>query len=76
MVDGRIIVSQPRRIAARTLAHQVAHLANWNVGKEVGYEVRFEKKFFQNSNSLCNRWNCSEQASQQNGVGEFGGSYL
>ena len=44
MVDGRIIVSQPRRIAARTLAHQVAHLANWNMGKEVGYEVRFEKK--------------------------------
>ncbi|MGA1100204.1 MAG: ATP-dependent helicase C-terminal domain-containing protein [Opitutales bacterium] len=44
LVGGRILVSQPRRIAARTLAKQVAHLANWTMGQEVGYEVRFEKQ--------------------------------
>lgn len=43
--DGRIIVVQPRRIAARMLAEYVAGLAGGRVGEVVGYSVRFEKVY-------------------------------
>lgn len=43
--EGRIIVVQPRRIAARMLAEYVASLVGSRVGEEVGYAVRFEKKY-------------------------------
>lgn len=43
--DGRIIVVQPRRIAARMLAEYVASLVGSRVGEEVGYSVRFEKVY-------------------------------
>ena len=39
---GKIVVVQPRRIAARMLAEYVASLVGSAVGKEVGYSVRFE----------------------------------
>ena len=42
---GKILVVQPRRIAARMLATQVSRIADWSLGKEVGYHVRFDKKF-------------------------------
>lgn len=45
LVSGKILVIQPRRIAARVLAHQVASFAKWKVGQEVGYQVRFDKKY-------------------------------
>ena len=38
----RIIVLQPRRVAARTLAQRVAWERKCPLGKEVGYQVRFE----------------------------------
>ena len=44
-LTGRIVVVQPRRIAARMLAEYVASLVGSAVGKEVGYSVRFEKVF-------------------------------
>lgn len=43
--EGRIIVVQPRRIAARMLAEYVATLVGSQVGKGVGYSVRFEKVY-------------------------------
>lgn len=43
--QGRIIVVQPRRIAARMLADYVAGLAGGSVGDLVGYAVRFDKAF-------------------------------
>lgn len=49
LVKGKIFVIQPRRIAARVLAAQVARLAKWRVGKEVGYEVRFDKQIDKNT---------------------------
>ena len=40
--DGRVVILQPRRIAARLLAARVAHERNVPLGGEVGYQVRFE----------------------------------
>ncbi|MDP6524161.1 MAG: ATP-dependent helicase HrpB [Kiritimatiellia bacterium] len=40
--DGRIVVLQPRRIAARMLARRVAGELEVQLGEEVGYQVRFE----------------------------------
>lgn len=40
--DKRIVVLQPRRIAARMLASRVAQERNVRPGEEAGYQVRFE----------------------------------
>lgn len=45
LVGGKILVAQPRRIAARLLAKQLAKMANWQEGNQVGYQVRFEKNY-------------------------------
>jgi ATP-dependent helicase HrpB len=39
---GQVVILQPRRLAARLLAHRVAGELGVQVGKEVGYQVRFE----------------------------------
>lgn len=44
LVEGLIVVVQPRRIAARMLARRVASIRGGAVGAEVGYVVRFDKK--------------------------------
>lgn len=36
-----IIVTQPRRIAARSIAERVARERGWELGTVVGYQVRF-----------------------------------
>jgi ATP-dependent helicase HrpB len=38
----RVILLQPRRLAARAVARQIAHLRGGEPGGEVGYQVRFE----------------------------------
>ena len=38
----RVVVLQPRRVAARTLAARVASERNAKLGAEVGYQIRFE----------------------------------
>jgi ATP-dependent helicase HrpB len=43
--DGRVLVLQPRRIAARAIARRIADERNWTLGREVGWHVRFERKF-------------------------------
>ncbi|KAL5615103.1 hypothetical protein BROUX41_005163 [Berkeleyomyces rouxiae] len=40
--DKVIAITQPRRVAATTIAMRVAHEFGCQVGKEVGYAVRFE----------------------------------
>jgi ATP-dependent helicase HrpB len=40
--DKKIIVLQPRRVAARTVAARVAWERGGKVGQEVGYQIRFE----------------------------------
>ncbi|HUP66564.1 MAG TPA: ATP-dependent RNA helicase [Thermoanaerobaculia bacterium] len=43
--DGAVLVLQPRRIAARSLAKRIAWEQEWTLGEEVGWQVRFEKRF-------------------------------
>jgi ATP-dependent helicase HrpB len=43
LVEGQIIVLQPRRIAARLLAARIAQERNVRLGGEVGYQIRFER---------------------------------
>src|SRR5436190_23880948 len=35
---------QPRRVAARASAERIAEENGWDLGREVGYHVRFERK--------------------------------
>ncbi|KAG7471288.1 hypothetical protein MATL_G00122690 [Megalops atlanticus] len=40
--DGMIGVTQPRRVAAITVAHRVSQEMGCSLGREVGYQVRFD----------------------------------
>ncbi len=40
--DGKIVVLQPRRVAARTVAARVAWERGCRLGAEVGYQIRFD----------------------------------
>jgi len=42
--DKRIVVLQPRRVAARTVAARVASERRCRLGEEVGYQVRFDDR--------------------------------
>lgn len=42
--EGRVVLLQPRRIAALAAAHRIAEERGWSVGREIGYEVRFARK--------------------------------
>lgn len=39
-----VIVLQPRRIAARSVAARIAEEQGWQLGREVGYQVRLERR--------------------------------
>lgn len=41
--DGRVVVTQPRRIAARAAARRLAHLLGERVGETVGHTVRGDR---------------------------------
>ena len=45
LTKGRILVLQPRRIAARMLAERVASEMGENVGGTVGFHTRYERAF-------------------------------
>ncbi|MGN0189663.1 MAG: ATP-dependent helicase HrpB [Candidatus Cryptobacteroides sp.] len=45
--DGKVLLLEPRRIAARQIAERMAYLIGEQVGKTVGYRVRFEAKVSQ-----------------------------
>jgi ATP-dependent helicase HrpB len=40
----RIVMLEPRRIAARAAARRIAEQGGWRLGAEVGYQVRFERR--------------------------------
>ena len=44
---GKIIMLEPRRVAARQIASRMAWLLEENVGETVGYRIRFESKVSQ-----------------------------
>ena len=39
-----LILLQPRRVAARAAASRIAEENGWQLGEEVGYQIRFEKR--------------------------------
>ena len=39
-----IVMTEPRRVAARAAARRIAEEQGWTLGREVGYQVRFERK--------------------------------
>ena len=43
VVTGQVLLLQPRRVAARSLATRIAAERGWALGGQVGYRVRFEK---------------------------------
>src|SRR4051812_24277572 len=50
--DGPVIVLQPRRVAARSIARRIAAERGWTLGREVGWHVRFERQFGPGTNVL------------------------
>src|SRR6188472_4512679 len=42
--DGRLLLLQPRRVAARAIARRIAEERAWIVGREVGWHVRFDRR--------------------------------
>jgi ATP-dependent helicase HrpB len=46
LVDaGRVILLQPRRVAARAMAARIAAERGWTLGREVGWQIRLDRKF-------------------------------
>lgn len=45
VADGPVILLQPRRVAARSIARRIAEEQGWTLGREVGWHVRFERRF-------------------------------
>src|SRR5262245_60731510 len=43
--EGRLILLQPRRMAARAIASRIADERGWTLGREVGWQVRFDRRF-------------------------------
>lgn len=43
--DGPVILLQPRRVAARSIAARIAHERGWTLGGEVGWQIRFDRRF-------------------------------
>src|SRR4051812_2388976 len=43
--ERRVIVLQPRRVAARALARRIAVEQGWTLGDEVGWHVRLDRRF-------------------------------
>lgn len=41
----KIVVLEPRRIAAISASHRIAAEQEWVLGKKIGYHVRFDKKY-------------------------------
>lgn len=44
VISKKIVVLEPRRMAAIAAAHRIAEELGWQVGREVGYQVRFANK--------------------------------
>jgi ATP-dependent helicase HrpB len=42
---GPVILLQPRRVAARSIARRIADEQRWTLGREVGWHVRFDRRF-------------------------------
>ena len=53
LVDrGRVLLLQPRRVAARAMARRIAEERSWTAGREVGWHIRFERHFTRDTQLL------------------------
>jgi ATP-dependent helicase HrpB len=50
--DGPVLVLQPRRVAARSMAARIAEERGWTLGREVGWQVRFEQRYTRDTRVL------------------------
>jgi ATP-dependent helicase HrpB len=50
--DGPVILLQPRRLAARSIAARIAAERGWTLGREVGWQVRFDHSFSKSTRLL------------------------
>src|SRR6187397_162054 len=41
--DGKLLLLQPRRVAARAIARRIADEQGWTIGAEIGWHVRFDR---------------------------------
>lgn len=49
---GRVLLLQPRRVAARAVARRIAEERGWTIGREVGWHIRFERQFTKDTRLL------------------------
>src|SRR5262245_50147878 len=52
LVRGPLVLLQPRRVAARSLARRIADEQGFTVGEEVGWQVRFERRYSERTRLL------------------------
>jgi ATP-dependent helicase HrpB len=52
LVRGPLVLLQPRRVAARSLARRIADEQGFAVGQEVGWQVRFERQYSERTRLL------------------------
>jgi ATP-dependent helicase HrpB len=45
VADGPVLLLEPRRVAARSIARRIADERGWTVGVEIGWHVRFERRY-------------------------------
>lgn len=69
--DLRVLVVQPRRVAARALAGFVAETAGSALGDEVGYAVRFDAKMSESSRVVFVTTGMALQWMQRDGLAAF-----
>lgn len=44
LFEGQLLLLEPRRLAARTVAHRIARERHSKIGGEVGYQVRYDRR--------------------------------
>jgi HrpA-like RNA helicase len=54
--DGKIILLEPRRLAARAAASRMASLLGEQVGETVGYRMRLDNRVSARTRSKTSRW--------------------
>ena len=48
-----MVITQPRRLAATSVAHQVCRTRNWPLGGLCGYKIGQEKEFNRHHTRIC-----------------------
>jgi ATP-dependent helicase HrpB len=46
---GKVLLLQPRRVAARAMARRIADERGWTIGREIGWHIRFDRQFSRDS---------------------------